>query len=200
MTLRKLTALCWSGLLFFVSGLHGQTISGSLIDALTKYPVSSAKVTIVELNKEYVSDSSGNYKTDTLAKGTYTVRFESQRYLKQNKTVRLIDAKGQTGVTNITLDVLMFSIASEADQTKGTMEVGYFFPNHADVTIEVCDAGGKTVRTVYDRSHQGGMRKFLWDGTDNKGKILPLGTYTCKFKSGNLFTCRTLNWSGVEKR
>jgi hypothetical protein len=200
MTLRKLTALWWAGLLFFASCLHAQTISGTIIDALTNYPVGNAKVTVVERSKECLSDSAGMYKTDTLSKGTYTVRFESERYLKQNKTVRIIDSKGETGVTNITLDVLMFSISSEADQTKGEMEVKYFFPNHSDVTIDVCDGGGKVVRTVYDRSHQGGMRNFRWNGTDNNGKILPLGKYTCKFKSGNLFTCRTLEWSGVEKR
>lgn len=200
MTLPKRMAFFCGCLLVFACYLNAQTISGTITDAITKYPVGNAKITVVELNKEYVTDSAGLYKTDTLVKGTYSVRIESERYIKQSKTVRIIEAKGETGTTDIKLDVLLFSITSDVDQIKGQMAVKYYFPNHADVIIEVCGSNGKTVRTVYDRSHLGGMRTFLWDGADNKGKIVPLGTYTCKFKSGNLFTSRTLVWSGVEKK
>jgi flagellar hook assembly protein FlgD len=154
----------------------------------------------VEPNKEYVTDSMGFFKTDTLSKGYYTLRIESERYIKQNKTVKIIESKGQTGTTDIKLDVLLFTIASDVDQMKGQMAVKYFFPNHSNVSIEVCDPSGKTVRSVYDWSHAGGMRTFLWDGADNKGKMLPAGTYTCKFKSGNLFTSRTLVWNGTPKK
>jgi hypothetical protein len=200
MTLPKRMVFFCACFILFVSCLNAQTISGTIMDALSKYPVSNAKITIVELNKEFITDSAGFFKTDTLAKGTYTVRIESMRYIKQNKTVRIIESKGETGTTDIKLDVLLFNIASDVDQIKGQMAVKYYFPNHADVCIEVCGTDGKAIRTVYDRSHLGGMRTFNWDGADNKGKVLPKGTYTCKFKSGNLFTSRILVWNGVAKQ
>jgi hypothetical protein len=188
------------GLAFSVSPIAAQTISGTVIDALSKTPVDSVKITVVELKKECAPDSLGIYKIEGLVKGDYSVRFEAPQYVKQTKTVKIIDAKGQTGSTTITLNVMLFSLSSNVDQNEGKKEIKYFFPGHTDVAIDVCDSTGKTVRTVFDRTRIGGTRTFKWNGTDNWGKILPAGKYTCKFKSGNLFTCRTLIWPGAEKK
>jgi hypothetical protein len=178
---------------------NAQIISGKIIDALSKTPIVNAKVTIVDLEKEYLTDSTGFYKTDSLKKGNYSVRFESEKYLKQSRSVKVFDSKGVTGAIDIVLDIMLFNIKSDIDKAIGSKEIKYYFPNHADIIIEVCGPDGKPVRTVYDRSHRGGMRTFLWDGADDKGKILDAGTYSCKFKSGNLFTCRTLVWNGEQK-
>jgi Carboxypeptidase regulatory-like domain/FlgD Ig-like domain len=182
------------------AGLRAQTISGTVIDAITKAPVKGAKVTVVEVKKEYATDSAGTFTTDTLDKGDYSVRFESESYLKQTKTVKLVGLKGATGKANIILDVLLFSLSSNADQAKGQMAIKYYFPGHSDVSIDVCDPSGKVVRTVWDRSRTGGSKAFAWDGTDNKGKLLPAGTYTCKITCGNLFTSRNLVWNGEVKK
>jgi hypothetical protein len=180
--------------------LCAQTISGTVIDAISKAPVKGAKVTVIETKKEYATDSMGSFKTDSLAKGDYSVRFEAESYIKQTKSAKLVALKGATGSTNITLEVLLFSLSSNADQSKGVMAVKYFFPGHNEVSIDVCDPGDKVVRTVWDRSRASGTRSFLWDGADNKGKILPAGKYTCKIKCGNLFTSRTLVWNGEGKK
>lgn len=179
--------------------LSAQTISGKVTDALSKAPVIGAKVMIVELKKESMTDSTGNFKFDTLDKGNYSVRIESDKYLRQTKSVKLVSPKGEAGATNITLDVVLFSVASNADQSTGQLAIKYFFPGHADAEINVCDSVGKVVRTVFDRTHTSGMRSFQWNGTDNKGKAVAPGKYACKIKSGNLFTLRTLVWTGEEK-
>jgi hypothetical protein len=182
------------------SNLYAQTISGKVVDAISKSPIKGAKITIIEVKKEYTTDSMGAFATDSLDKGDYSVRIEAETYLKQTKTVKLIALKGAAGSTNITMEVPLFSVSSNADQSKGQMAVKYFFPSHNDVSIDVCDPAGKIVRTVWDRSRSSSMRTFLWDGTDNRGKVLPSGKYTCNIKCGNLFTSRSLVWNGEAKK
>jgi hypothetical protein len=182
------------------SGLYAQTISGTVIDAISKTPVRGAKVTVIEAKKEYATDSMGSFATDSLDKGDYSVRFEAETYLKQTKTVKLIALKGAAGSSSITMEVPLFSLSSNAEQSKGQMAIKYFFPSHNDVSIDVCDPANKVVRTVWDRSRASIMRTFLWDGADNKGKVLPAGRYTCNIKCGNLFTSRSLVWNGENKK
>jgi flagellar hook assembly protein FlgD len=195
---KRITVLLASVL--FVSPIHAQKISGKIIDALSKMPVAAAKISVVELKKDTVPDSMGFYAIENLSKGLYSIRFEAPQYVQQTKTVKVIDAKGEAGVIDIKLDVMLFSISSNVDQSQGQKEVKYFFPGHTDVVIDVCDSTGKTVRTVFDRTRIGGARVFRWNGTDNWGKPLPAGRYTCKFKSGNLYTSRNLVWSGEDKK
>ncbi len=195
---KKVPVLLLAGML--ITPLNAQKISGKIIDALSKMPVASAKITLIELKKETAPDSMGAYAIENLSKGTYSVRFEAPQYVQQTKTVKVIDAKGEAGAIDITLDVMLFSISTEVEQSKGTKEIKYFFPGHTDVVIDVCDSTGKTVRTVFDRTRIGGTRVFRWNGTDNWGKSLPAGKYTCKFKSGNLFTSRSLIWAGEDKK
>ncbi len=184
----------------FVSPLSAQSVSGKVIDALSKMPVVHATVAIVELKKECTTDSMGFYKLDGLSKGNYSIRFDAPQYVRLSKTVKVIDYKGQTGSVDMTLDVMLFSISSNAEQSKGPKEITYFFPGHTDVVIEICDSAGKKVRTTFDRTRSGGMRTFHWNGMDNWGKMVPAGKYTCKLKSGNLYTSKAIVWSGVEKR
>jgi flagellar hook assembly protein FlgD len=183
-----------------IAPVQAQKISGKITDALSKVPVANAKITLVELKKEIATDSTGFYAIEDLTKGTYSVRIEAPQYVQQTKSVKIIDAKGQTGTTDITLDVLLFSLSSDVDQSKGQKVIKYFFPGHTDVIIDVCDSTGKAVRQVFDRTRIGGMRTFRWDGTDNWGKSLPGGKYTCKFKSGNLYTSRILIWAAGEEK
>jgi hypothetical protein len=195
----KRSAVLFGTISLFAFHLSAQTISGKVTDALSKAPIIGAKVTVVEVKKEIVTDSAGVFKFDSLDKGNYSVRFEADKYLRQTKSVKLISPKGEAGATNITLEVLLFSISTNADQSTGQLSIKYFFPGHADAEINVCDSLGKVVRTVFDRTHTSGMRTFLWNGADNKGKIVPPGKYACKIKCGNLFTLRTLVLTGEEK-
>lgn len=197
---QKRCALFFGTIGVFTFHLCAQTISGKVTDALLKSPVINAKVTVVELKKAIQTDSTGGFKFDSLDKGNYSVRVEADKYLVQTKSVKLISPKGEAGATALTLEIALFSIASNADQSSGQLSIKYFFPGHADAEINVCDSTGKIVRTVYDRSHTGGMRTFLWDGVDNKGKSALPGKYSCKIKSGNLLTLRTLVWTGKEEK
>jgi hypothetical protein len=189
-----------ASLVLISSRLYAQTISGTVIDAISKTPVKGAKITVVEAKKEYATDSLGSFATEILDKGDYSVRIEAESYIKQTKTVKLVGTKGATGQTNITLSVLLFSLSSNADRSKGQMAIKYFFPGHNDVIIEVCNESGKVVRTVWDRSRTSGSKTFAWDGADDRGKILLAGKYTCNIKCGNLFTSRSLVWNGAEKK
>ena len=195
----KPCVLLFGTISLFAFHLSAQTISGKVTDALSKAPVINAKVTVIELKKETMTDSTGFFKFDSLDKGNYSVRIEADKYLRQTKSVILVSPKGEAGATAITLDVVLFSISSNADQSTGQLSIKYFFPGHGDAEINVCDSVGKVVRTVFDRTHTSGMRTFLWNGADNKGKVVPPGKYTCKIKCGNLFTLRTLVWTGEQK-
>jgi hypothetical protein len=195
----KPCVLLFGTISLFAFHLSAQTISGKATDALSKAPIVNAKVMVLELKKEIATDSAGFFKFDSLDKGNYSVRIEADKYLRQTKSVILASPKGEAGATNISLGIVLFSISSNADQSTGQLSIKYFFPGHADAEINVCDSLGKVVRTVYDRSHTSGMRTFLWNGDDNKGKVVLPGKYACKIKCGNFFTLRTLVWTGEEK-
>jgi hypothetical protein len=199
MTVRYIGAWLFGCIGLLCCNVGAQTISGKVVDALTKTPLVGAKITVLELKKETATDSTGFFKLDTLGKGNYSVRIEMDKYLRQTKSVKLIGAKGQAGATDISLDIVLFSISSNADQSSGQLTIQYFFPGHFDAEINVSDSTGKIVRTVFDRTHANGMRTFHWNGADNKGKLLLSGRYSCKIKCGNLISIRALVWNGEEK-
>jgi hypothetical protein len=178
-----------------------QTVSGKVSDAISGAVLANAKVTVVEIPKTYTTDSLGRFATDSLSKGTFTIRTEAAGYLKQSKTVMLV-LPTEAGSSHIDLDIKLYSLATNADtgasNPAGGLAAQYFFRGHSDTEISICDSTGKVVRTVFDRSRKGGTRTFVWDGKDNGGKPAHPGTYICKLSSGNLYTQRTLALKGTQ--
>jgi hypothetical protein len=171
-----------------------QSVSGKVSDAVSGAVLINAKVTVVEIPKTFATDSLGRFASDSLSKGTFTIRTEAPGYLKQSRTVMLV-LPTEAGASHLDLDIKLYSLSTNADTSAskpGGLSVQYFFRGHSDTEISICDSTGKEVRTVFDRSRKGGTRTYFWDGKDNGGKPAHPGTYICKLSSGNLYTQRTL--------
>jgi hypothetical protein len=173
----------------------GQTVSGKIVDALSGEPVQGATITVLELKKTFSASPMGDFTSDTLSKGTFSLRAEAKNYLTQTRSIILSDKTG-AGSDHIVADFSLYNISSNADAAKGGMSIKYYFPGHSDVEITITDSKGKVVRKAFDRSRSGGTKTFEWDGNDNGGKPVPAGTYGCNLTSRNLVTIRSLVWEG----
>lgn len=181
----------------FTPLLNAQSISGTVKDALLDKPIEGATVSIIELKQTFKTDSKGAFSTDTLKPGTYTIRTEAKGYLKHSKDV-ILKSQNEVGTSEMELDLRLYSVRTNADKSKGSMAIKYFFPGHGNVTIVIYDRNGVRVRNAFDRSRRGGMRTFSWDGKDNQGQLVPPGQYTCRISCGTMVMNRELNWKGSQ--
>jgi flagellar basal-body rod modification protein FlgD len=61
---------------------------------------------------------------------------------------------------------------------KGNVSEGYYqLSSPGKVTIQICDAQGRLVRTIDDGLKDGSKQKVVWDGKNQQGATLPDGTY-----------------------
>jgi hypothetical protein len=68
--------------------------------------------------------------------------------------------------------------------------IAYALPPGADrVRLGVFDAGGKQVRSHEDRAGVGSGR-WVWDGRDSRGKVLPSGVYFMRLQAGRQIVTR----------
>ena len=182
----------------FTPILNAQTISGVVKDALLGQPIKGATVSILELKQTFKTDAEGAFSSDKLKSGTYTVRTEAKGYLKHSKSI-ILKSQKEVGTSDMELDIKLYNLASNADKSKGGMEVKYFFPGHGNVMIVIYNGSGQRLRNAIDRSRRGGMRSFSWDGKDNQGQSVPPGLYTCRISCGTMVMNRELNWRGSKK-
>ena len=179
----------------FTPILNAQTISGVVKDALLGQPIKGATVSILELKQTFKTDAEGAFSSDTLKPGTYTIRTEAKGYLKHSKSI-ILKSQNEVGTSEMELDLKLYNIASNADKSRGSLAVKYFFPGHGHVNIVIYDGNGLRIRNAIDRSRRGGMRTFSWDGRDNQGQPVPPGLYTCRISCGTMVMNRELNWKG----
>jgi agmatine/peptidylarginine deiminase len=55
---------------------------------------------------------------------------------------------------------------------------------HAELVV--LDARGRHVRTLLDRECDGGVTEVVWDGTDDRGRSVPSGTYLYQLRAAGL--------------
>ncbi len=60
----------------------------------------------------------------------------------------------------------------------GAVSGGFFnLSQNADVIINITDASGETIKTLYEGTKASGVQLVKWDGTDKEGKAVGDGTY-----------------------
>jgi hypothetical protein len=64
-----------------------------------------------------------------------------------------------------------------------TTEISYSLAREEELTLEVYDARGRSVRTLVDGRREAGHYRTSWDGTDHLGARLPAGVYFIRMKS-----------------
>lgn len=71
-----------------------------------------------------------------------------------------------------------------------TTTIEYATTQTSSVLIEMYDIHGQKVKTLVDAAIQAGRYSVIWDGTDNRGKVLPGGIYLYRMKSENATTTK----------
>lgn len=186
---------CICTVLMLFAAAKAQTIHGTISNALTKEPIPGATIALIGIAATWSTDSNGNFVSDTVKPGTYIVKAEAPGFLKVTKKVTLISHQ-EAGTSDLSVNLALFAIATNAEASEGNMVVQFNFPGHLPASIEIADGKGKVVRNAYDRTREGGMRSYVWNGKDNNGKALSAGRYTAKVVSGRLVMIRTLVWKG----
>ena len=69
-------------------------------------------------------------------------------------------------------------------------EIMYIIPSQAQVNLSVYDISGRLVRTLVNEEEKAGNYKVKWNGTDNKGKLLPNGIYFSRLKVSDFTTTK----------
>jgi len=181
-----------SGIIYTVCA---QSISGTVKDALLENTITGVTITVMELGKTYISDKNGNYNITGIKPGNYTIRAEARGYLKQVKRV-IVSSQNEVGTPDIKCNISLFSISNCADSLTGSMNIRYYFPSHAPITITIYNSDGMKIRKIVDKSRKGGLRKFSWDGKNDTGIFTPFGKYNCRIVCGSMVTNYVLNWNG----
>jgi hypothetical protein len=63
--------------------------------------------------------------------------------------------------------------------------IKYNAPPASTITVRVFDLIGREVKTLYHGLSLGGQQ-IEWDGRDNDGKLLPIGTYICHIQADDV--------------
>ena len=58
-------------------------------------------------------------------------------------------------------------------------KIKYSVPERADIRLEITNALGQKVRTLFHGIQDAGLYQRFWDGTDDNGKVLSSGVYFC---------------------
>lgn len=60
----------------------------------------------------------------------------------------------------------------------------YQLEHQGRISIKVYNLNGQLVRSLIDKNLPSGLHQVIWDGKDDKGQILPAGSYTCQIVAG----------------
>ena len=70
--------------------------------------------------------------------------------------------------------------------------IGYDLPRRSNVSIDIINILGQTVRTLVDQEQPAGRYRITWTGTDNGGHILASGVYFYRLTAGDFTTTRKM--------
>ncbi|MBD3235476.1 MAG: hypothetical protein GF330_02090 [Candidatus Eisenbacteria bacterium] len=77
--------------------------------------------------------------------------------------------------------------AARLDPRDGTVRLPFVLPSPARVTVEIFDARGRLVRSVWRGEKAGGSHTLVWDGRDTEGRRVPRGIYRVRLAAGEGF-------------
>ncbi len=195
-------ALVWPGTLWAMQ--RPVPLWGHVTDASTGEPL-EAKVTLVGVGYGHGEEiwsggPHGRYQANMPA-GTYTVRFEAAGYepLTVSGVVvtagssRLLDA----ALTNpmavnepIAAGPRLMLQAPAPFSAPGTLR--WTLPAAGRTALRVYDLCGAVVRTLVDGELGAGSHEAIWDGTDERGRPLPAGSYFSRLTSAELAATRRI--------
>ncbi len=100
-----------------------------------------------------------------------------------NTNLQNLLASQNNGNTLSSVSFIGKSVTAQGSQvalTSGTpATLGFTLPSAASqLTVQIQDASGRTVRTLTQGTTQAGSGSIVWDGRNDTGQTLPTGTYS----------------------
>lgn len=86
---------------------------------------------------------------------------------------------------------LALALAS-SHPASGVLRLRYSLPAAGPASLRLFDAGGRAVRTLVAGSAGAGAHLVEWDGRDDRGGLLPSGTYFARLTAAGATVARTL--------
>ena len=74
-----------------------------------------------------------------------------------------------------------------------TTSIAFTLPSTGHVVLDILDASGRRVRRLASGSHEAGVHRMIWDGTDDGGRPVASGTYFARLSAGGRSESRRLN-------
>ncbi|MFN8587312.1 MAG: FlgD immunoglobulin-like domain containing protein [Candidatus Eisenbacteria bacterium] len=73
---------------------------------------------------------------------------------------------------------------------RGAVTLAFALPRAGGATLEICDVGGRRVRTLHTGTLAAGRHAFAWDGRDDAGGAAPAGVYFAALRTAGARTTR----------
>jgi len=97
-----------------------------------------------------------------------------------------------TAVGDLPVPIRIALALASANPSGGTMRLSYALPRAGEVSLRVYDLRGRAVRTLASGSQDAGSHTAVWDGRDDRGGLLPSGTYFARLVGDGATVTRTL--------
>jgi len=100
-----------------------------------------------------------------------------------NESVFSTEAQGVAGGTfpesyQLALDASVPNPFS-AEEGAGGIKITYSVPERLQMKLEITNALGQKIRTLFQGVKNAGLYEIFWDGTDSNGIVLSSGVYFC---------------------
>jgi hypothetical protein len=76
--------------------------------------------------------------------------------------------------------------------TRGSAELGFVLAEECEVSLEIFDARGRSVRSLLNGPEAPGERHVLWDGRDERGRAVGAGVYFVTVRAGGRSSTRSI--------
>jgi len=107
----------------------------------------------------------------------------------------IVDADGEvvSAVRNVTVKGYQTAlIGNHPNPFNPITTIAYTLAAPGLVTIYVYDPSGRFVRKLIERHEVAGWHEVVWDGTDEKGRVVSSGVYFCQMRVGNVSESRRM--------
>ena len=87
------------------------------------------------------------------------------------------DGEGQQSASLVPIPVKPVLASCSPNQFRNHTQISYALPNAGNVSLQVYDVTGRTVRTLASGFQRAGSYSVSWDARDSRGKQVPYGVY-----------------------
>ncbi len=95
------------------------------------------------------------------------------------------DIEGLAGERSQVRPVSLTLLPPRPNPGIGQFTLVYILPNAAAVNLAVFDLAGHRVRSLISGPELAGRHTVIWNTKDDRGRLVPVGTYVCRLKAGS---------------